>query len=258
MRIERVNSVKMLFNQATAILLVMATAMACSSRVAFADLVIDSSVFQVSAESWGYRGDGSDYDIRRFASGSNPSSTLAPTSFSDAGAPHSVGFGYVEAVVTSNSLKITATGTAGETHPDTPYYSYSDSYGFARFVFHVTQDSSFTLIDTTTSLAYNYLDFYGTRNVPNDFQQLAHVATIGIPGGIITGTLYTGYSYVFEKHISGDAYQFNGSFSGTAGGSGDATLTIHPVPEPSSLALLGLGGIGSAIATYRRRKAAIA
>ena len=67
-------------------------------------------------------------------------------------------------------------------------------------------------------------------------------------------------------NFNGDTGTFAGSanngvfFGGSATASGDVkvTYTYNPpaVPEPSTFAMMGLGGVGLAIGTYRRRQAA--
>ena len=55
----------------------------------------------------------------------------------------------------------------------------------------------------------------------------------------------------------GDVIDFSVNFAGDyyADSTGlYVTLTANPVPEPSSIALAGLGGLGLAIGAYRRRK----
>lgn len=69
------------------------------------------------------------------------------------------------------------------------------------------------------------------------------------------------HSLWFEAYGIGTIYHYdtNGNFLGTDSYAGLGYALggeIGAVPEPSSFALLGLGGVGLAIIAFRRRRAA--
>ena len=72
-----------------------------------------------------------------------------------------------------------------------------------------------------------------------------------------------GYQLFQSDHVHLTAGSHTLSFTSSAPNNGDATSFIDhvvvssTVPEPSSLALLGIGGIGFAVSVYRRRMAKI-
>lgn len=84
------------------------------------------------------------------------------------------------------------------------------------------------------------------------------------PGSTLSGLLLAGHTY----QIGAFAYLKNSFSNGTMGppsatggnaatANGEFHFTAIAVPEPSTLALLGLGGIGSAISIYRRRRVSV-
>ena len=68
--------------------------------------------------------------------------------------------------------------------------------------------------------------------------------------GIFYGTLTSGDTYYFQDY---SIMYNNGTYADTFNYS-DLTLTSATVPEPSTLAMLGLGGIGLAVSRFRKRR----
>lgn len=119
--------------------------------------------------------------------------------------------------------------------------------------------SSGTLIDLTTNTAlYNYTsyhDFFGQAN----FQMPAST----------TGTLLAGHTYYLAVTSILGNYPFGGQGQGSAQGwfdfftappggnpfTADFSPTVAAVPEPTSLALAGIGMLGLLVAVRRRVRA---
>lgn len=84
--------------------------------------------------------------------------------------------------------------------------------------------------------------------------------------GSLTGSLASGHEYVLNFNMSIQAIDFGlggvTSTGATAEGSLNLTITespaAQPVPEPSTLALLGLGGLGLCGSRWRRKQQATA
>jgi|GEM_PF-4416948 hypothetical protein len=99
--------------------------------------------------------------------------------------------------------------------------------------------------------------------VPNGFfsggSALAVADANTILANAATGGLFTldgfAHTYLFTGVVGGyDAYNHRGQDMVTWVPENGAPPALTPVPEPSSFALLGLGGMGLAIGAYRRRR----
>jgi hypothetical protein len=91
------------------------------------------------------------------------------------------------------------------------------------------------------SLTSQFDDGYGT-------------GTNGLGFAGVSAGYYDTYSQSLPLVI-GDTYQLNFLFTQEGGPQSDFVVSAgQAVPEPSSFALLGLGGIGLAIGAYRRRR----
>ena len=101
------------------------------------------------------------------------------------------------------------------------------------------------MLTPTVNVGYSFSSFNG-----QEFSVLS-----GNPFGSVLSVVSSGGQTVTAAVVAG-VLQVN--WQGQNFNAGD-TVTIDfgskPVPEPSSFALLGLGGIGLAIGAYRRRRA---
>ena len=148
------------------------------------------------------------------------------------------------ASVSTTSITISTSESANPNN----LYDYNTTYGTGEVSFTVSEDTSFTLTDTTsgTGAGYNLMSL-----VSDTTGQIAY-ANNQNDTQTISGTLYAGQQY----HLSKQSY--NGYYYGNAGSSsGIVTLSTTPVPEPSSFALLCLGCLGLAFGAYRRRLAVV-
>ncbi|MHC4550137.1 MAG: PEP-CTERM sorting domain-containing protein [Planctomycetota bacterium] len=116
---------------------------------------------------------------------------------------------------------------------------------------------SATLVKDTYSLVF---DFSGTPFIFDPSRSQNLLLDIVISNQTLPGTpIYTGWAAVWPSAQSGRAYVTSNPDNPSDGGSRAAlktqfTLGESPVPEPSSLALLGLGLL-AVVASWRKRNA---
>ena len=133
-----------------------------------------------------------------------------------------------------------------------------DTYGYAYaeqiVSFHVDSDAAYTFnisptaAPSTDSANYGYL-----YSLAYGFE-FDHTTTDG-SGFSESGVLHSGVEYNYTTYAEPLVDYLLGPTSFETTGSSSLSATSS-VPEPSSFALLGLGGIGLAIGAYRRRTAA--
>ena len=132
-----------------------------------------------------------------------------------------------------------------------PASSNSQITSFVKF--HVDSSTPYALTSTWDGLATSGIPLYSAvlfdftdSNVIFDDEQAAlnH-----------DGILMLDHVYQFTLSASLNNFTTNESLIGGSA-STSVKLSITPIPEPSTIALVGLGGIGLAIGAYRRRRAA--
>ena len=118
---------------------------------------------------------------------------------------------------------------------------YFEAIAHSQVEFHVTSDATYNM-----SLAGGgaFLDLID-RSLGYDIDVLRNY-------GSSTGLLLVGHEYRLYDRID-----FGGHFDTPGSLSGSGVLTASAVPEPSTLALLGLGILGAIINSVRRRRYAV-
>ena len=159
-------------------------------------------------------------------------------------------------VVTTNGYANITSSTASSTTIDMSYafgFGPVDTYGEAYVeqvvYFHVDADTPYTFSISPFSSGAFYDFNFGSIYGFNTGYELYNYNYSGL-GFSYSGVLHPGQQYQYVT----EALAYYGT---NAAMTGHSSLTTN-VPEPSSIALAGLGGIGLAIGAYRRRKAAAA
>jgi len=153
------------------------------------------------------------------------------------------------------NVEIPSTGSVG---PATPTGLGAFGNGSSTILFNATIDSVYTVAGDNFYGSSNIdtLSFYILRDLTNSVD-LATLTdgwnggiAVNIPTGSLTGNLIAGRQYSWT---TGFAAQKRNAFAGTGFlASGQATLNLTAVPEPSAAAMLGLAGLG--MLTRRRRR----
>ncbi len=133
-----------------------------------------------------------------------------------------------------NSTVVPAAGGAGRALDLGPSGVYGDNGGYA--------EQTITFADPGTyTLSFDYIGEVGKAGLPFDVT-LTGAATLN--ESILTDSTYTTYTKTFEVTAPGDAtLRFTDTV--TSGGLNAVVDNVSIVPEPSSTALLGLGGLAS-------------
>ena len=166
---------------------------------------------------------------------------LGSLGFADIGAP-TVGGGNIVTATTFNIGNLISTGS-----------QTGDFVGLGTQIFGPVAFD----VNSSSSLSFGNAVF-------GSFQSSGFQVSSSGPG--LTNIFVLGYytAGTFSPTSSGDAsfiISFTQNPVSTGSISDSATLSIppagSPVPEPSTFALLGLGGLGLAVRAYRRRQAAV-
>lgn len=176
----------------------------------------------------------------------------------------------------------TVSGTGGSGTGDVDFYSFSTLGGGALFDIDAPTgfDSILSLFDSTGTLIADNDDAGSEPGTGSGFD--SYIGTIALAPGVyyIAVSQFANFA---TAHSLGGFFSltrpdsgFGGSLTpgrpvglstfGASGADGSATYTLHislespgvAVPEPTSLALLSIGGIGMLIGAVRRRRKKLA
>jgi hypothetical protein len=167
--------------------------------------------------------------------------------------------GRFDASVSATNNTLTLTNSYSVPTLDSNFFSFLNGVAGTYALFQVTEHSTFTVTTTYTAFGPNDLNTANGGLVGDAFYNPANNLNIqetNLPAtytNTYTGQLYTSEDYALNGYLNVQQSIFSSPF-GEAGGSYTLELTTQAVPEPSSLALFGLEGIGLAIACLRRRR----
>lgn len=170
-------------------------------------------------------------------------------------APSSTGYATIDdAAVTSTAITMSYSIGLGPVD----YMAYG--WVIQDVVFHVDNEMTFSF-QLSAYMPSDYANL--SRGFLQDVTNSVTVLDLAVGDGSglsATGALHPGIQYSYEAVVSNTIYPRSG-LENQFSLAGDASFTVSPVssvPEPSALALAGLGGLVLAFSNFRRRRAAIA